>query len=361
MNLFFKSFFCAAGLSIALLSGLANASNQESLISEEALPSLMKKEKIVPSYQPWFWSIRYSIKEYNNCYNYATNTVTSGRAQPGHASGMAKINRFKDTTCPTMLKRAESDEGVFRYVEGVSLPLEENQTLMALVVAPGHDYHWYRRDANGSWSHKVGRGTPSDKDTSNKLIEDPELADRGFYTDFCGYFYTESLVSENDKLTGDEHYGKTDFYDQGRGIAQVSQRVAPKKNKDDIDAEQTFETEHPLSIEIMKYSGVRNPVLHSVEQLDSVLSDLTIRIKRDAFPLPWQQGSQEFLKPNLGYSGLLLKDNEGLYFSAGTSVFIYENTALIKTADSSGFLKVELPDFIESDILDEAGRQGLLD
>ena len=92
-----------------------------------------------------------------------------------------------------------------------------------------------------------------------------------------------------------------------------------------------------------------------------MLSDLTVRIKRDAYSLSWQQGSQEFLKPNLGYSGLLLKDNEGLYFAAGTWVFIYENTALIKMPDSSGFLKIELPDFIESNILYEADRQGLLD
>ena len=65
----------AIGLSLTIFSGLSNASNEESLINEEVLPSLVKKEKIVPSYQPRFWSIISEIRYYNNCYNYATNTV----------------------------------------------------------------------------------------------------------------------------------------------------------------------------------------------------------------------------------------------------------------------------------------------
>jgi hypothetical protein len=60
---------------------------------------------------------------------------------------------------------------------------------------PGVDYHWYRLDNNGRWSHKPGHGDATDKDASGKPITNPETADRNYpgngvdYKDFCGYYY----------------------------------------------------------------------------------------------------------------------------------------------------------------------------
>ena len=50
------------------------------------------------------------------------------------------------------------------------------------------DYHWYRQDSDGLWSHKPGKNEVKRVDNSGDLIVDPETADRGFYTNFLGYY-----------------------------------------------------------------------------------------------------------------------------------------------------------------------------
>ena len=51
-----------------------------------------------------------------------------------------------------------------------------------------YDYHWYRQDADGLWSHKPGITAARRIDNSGKLIIDPMTADRGDYTQFLGYY-----------------------------------------------------------------------------------------------------------------------------------------------------------------------------
>jgi hypothetical protein len=53
------------------------------------------------------------------------------------------------------------------------------RTLQALVISPGHDYHWYRRDEDGTWSHKPGSSSATNRDNSNHIIYNPETANRG--------------------------------------------------------------------------------------------------------------------------------------------------------------------------------------
>ena len=59
--------------------------------------------------------------------------------------------------------------------------VKDEKCLVALVIWPGKDFHWLRRDATGSWSHKRGGTAVSDKDDSQKIIEDPRTADLGHY------------------------------------------------------------------------------------------------------------------------------------------------------------------------------------
>ncbi len=49
-------------------------------------------------------------------------------------------------------------------------------------------YYWYRQNADGYWSHKPNNMPITMYDESNNLIIDPEKADRGYYTNFLGYF-----------------------------------------------------------------------------------------------------------------------------------------------------------------------------
>jgi hypothetical protein len=48
--------------------------------------------------------------------------------------------------------------------------------LIALVTAPGYDYHWLRQDADGMWSHKPGWSEATNRDSNGKLIFDPRQA-----------------------------------------------------------------------------------------------------------------------------------------------------------------------------------------
>jgi hypothetical protein len=68
--------------------------------------------------------------------------------------------------------------------------------IIALVIDPGTDYHWYRKDKNGKWTHKPGGTAATNLDNSGNPITDPETANRGGYTDFCGYFCICSSATE---------------------------------------------------------------------------------------------------------------------------------------------------------------------
>lgn len=67
---------------------------------------------------------------------------------------------------------------------------------IALVVHPGEDYHFYRQDPDGWWSHKDGANPVKRYDAEGKPIWDPQTAARDFrakgsflnYSDFCGYW-----------------------------------------------------------------------------------------------------------------------------------------------------------------------------
>jgi hypothetical protein len=59
--------------------------------------------------------------------------------------------------------------------------------LVALVIAPGADFHWYRKGSDGLWSHKPGSTPVTNLDNAGNPIADPRVADRGPYTQFCTF------------------------------------------------------------------------------------------------------------------------------------------------------------------------------
>ena len=61
---------------------------------------------------------------------------------------------------------------------------------VALVIWPNVDFHWYRQDKIGCWSHKPGSTAVTNKDNSGNPITDPKTANRGGYTQFCSYMIT---------------------------------------------------------------------------------------------------------------------------------------------------------------------------
>ena len=135
-----------------------------------------------PTFTPLFWTGGLQQSK-NNCYNYAVNNANRTYAQPG----MASIGPPVSMSCAALRIGAIADglepieeDAVFHFKKAVALVSGQSGGIP--------DFHWYRRDADGMWSHKPGQFVPRNTDESGEAINDPRYADRGGYTDFCGFF-----------------------------------------------------------------------------------------------------------------------------------------------------------------------------
>ena len=141
----------------------------------------------VPRFRPARWNDSIFDRINNNCYNYGTDVLNDKYGQPGRASGIDPAALECGLYTPAAVADGLISTGDEQSVAGV-----EFGHVVALVIAPGKDFHWYRRDRNGMWSHKVGTLTATNLDSSNRPITDPRTADRRNgridYSVFCGFF-----------------------------------------------------------------------------------------------------------------------------------------------------------------------------
>ncbi len=143
--------------------------------------------KCAPIYEPTWWNTP-AIQPHNNCYNYSTNYRSDTYAQPGLAAGAM----YTAITCAAVRAAAIKDELIDTPTAGNTCPAQGHR--VALVIWPdpnnpndGVDFHWYRKGSNKYWSHKPGGGQATNLDNSGAIIPNPATADRGPYTEFCGY------------------------------------------------------------------------------------------------------------------------------------------------------------------------------
>ena len=142
--------------------------------------------RCIPVYDPSLWNDNNGIQFNNNCYNYACNMQTNTFAQPGRATG----HEYTSIDCTSVGQGAQSD-GLVGTNCDEGCGCGKCCHLVALVIAPGpgfQDFHWYRRDRDGNWSHKPGVSPARNVDNSGNTITDPRTADRGPYTQFCGCY-----------------------------------------------------------------------------------------------------------------------------------------------------------------------------
>lgn len=129
-----------------------------------------------------------AVKDDTNCYTYALNIPDHGWARPGqlheHFKSRANFDD-DDATREIITARLVKDGLVPVKLEDVS---PETHHIIAAVIAPGYDFHFYRMLEDGSWAHKIGTGAVKKTDYSNAPITSPESCDRGVYSEFLGYF-----------------------------------------------------------------------------------------------------------------------------------------------------------------------------
>jgi hypothetical protein len=134
-----------------------------------------------PLWEPAWWNDAGQVQWNNNCYNYGTNYRSDTYAQPGLASGAM----YASISCADVKAGAVADALIDSPGANNKCPKEGH--LVALVVGPNWDFHWYRKGRNGYWTHKPGGTQATDRDNSGHLIHDPRTADRGGYTSFCTF------------------------------------------------------------------------------------------------------------------------------------------------------------------------------
>ena len=161
-----------------------------------------------PPYEPKRWNDRKELRETHNCFAYAMNIHDPKQVkacqmnkncnvpfhQPGSASGHPGFRMRKLKTCPDMVARLLGDNPSMKMTTFTE-KCPKGTSKIALVVDPDEDYHFFRQDSNGFWSHKPGGTAVTNLDANERRIYDPQLASRDYtgsgskldYDTFCAY------------------------------------------------------------------------------------------------------------------------------------------------------------------------------
>ena len=169
-----------------------------------------------PKFNPDLYNKFSGIKDSENCFAYAFDyrklpkSCTKYKCdmpftQPGSKSGYPGWSDVKGKRCPDLVARLLGD------VNGITMdnistfekkcPAQHSK--IAVVVDEDEDYHFYRQDSNGYWSHKPGATSVTHIDGTGRPIYDPQLASRYYkdsglnYNEFCSYL----CIPKNKKLT----------------------------------------------------------------------------------------------------------------------------------------------------------------
>ena len=116
--------------------------------------------------------------------------------QPGGTRKTNKrLRRESYARCKSLVKLIKQDVPTMRKIKyNQRSPIGYSK--IALVIDPMDDYHFYRQDPDGYWSHKPGSQPVTRLDADGVLIIDPKTANRDYtiqgkslnYTLFCGFF-----------------------------------------------------------------------------------------------------------------------------------------------------------------------------
>jgi len=155
------------------------------------LPQVLRRKSYAPLFDPVLF-MDANVKRNNNCYNYANIKITNTFAQPGRGSG----GIYAALTAAAV--RAASVADGLRVATNGNFP-PGSRHVVALVVEDGVDFHWYRRDGDGKWSHKPGSTSVTRTDDSGNLIDDPSAAN----VDMNGYQFVCFMTTDSYTVTID--------------------------------------------------------------------------------------------------------------------------------------------------------------
>lgn len=166
-----------------------------------------------PIYEPEKWNKDVNIKYTHNCYAYALNLIHKEQAdickkylkitnkkvcpsllpQPGRYSGFTDEYHKRHHTCKKLETRMIKDNPLIKKLKRDQECPDNFYKIALFCASDGSNYHFYRQDNNGLWSHKDGRKMATNKDYKGRLIKNPELAVKVNLDVFCGYYAVPNL------------------------------------------------------------------------------------------------------------------------------------------------------------------------
>lgn len=148
------------------------------------------------------------LRSQGNCYRYAANDPTKSILQGGtwdehqESPGDLGPNRQGFFSCVDLVAAAKGD-GMAATIPGTDrCPAEHYRVALVVTTAPvpNADFHWYRDNGDGTWSHKAGNtavtnlDAPRNRTTPGNVIRDPRRANRDYrpvggldYDTFCAF------------------------------------------------------------------------------------------------------------------------------------------------------------------------------
>jgi hypothetical protein len=164
-----------------------------------------------PTYEPQRYNGNPEIQDTHNCWSYGLNVIDKN--QLGQCKGKGK-------SCEPMYHQPGATKGLTERLYDVAgrrcdvvedlmvadIPSIKKTTFhgkcpvgtskIALAMHRGEDYHFWRQDSNGWWSHKDGANPVKTFDAEGMPIWNPKTAARDYrsrgsflnYKDFCGFY-----------------------------------------------------------------------------------------------------------------------------------------------------------------------------
>lgn len=161
---------------------------------EEAIFSPLSGDD--PPFDPARWNDKKKIRKTHNCYAYVFDIINENfdrKPQPGYYSGYDHMSNDEIRSCDKLMERVKSDNpSVISSTFDKKCPKGYRKGYVAVDTSDNPDYHFYRLDKDGTWSHKPGSTRARMENFDGKVILRPDKARREseshYYDRSCGYF-----------------------------------------------------------------------------------------------------------------------------------------------------------------------------
>lgn len=169
------------------------------VIFEDKLPVFNPQFTILNGSEPLYdvdkWNTDLKIQKTHNCYAYVLDIIKAftSKPQPGYSSGFGYLSDKDIRSCDRMFERITSDNpSIIKIKYNQKCPKDYRKGYMAVDDGDNTDYHFYRLDKDGLWSHKPGATKVKKTNSDGKKIIFPHLSKRKSnshdYKKSCGYF-----------------------------------------------------------------------------------------------------------------------------------------------------------------------------